>query len=147
MAWAEIPERELVERPEVTANYLAIRYGSSDQEIMGAIFLDARNRVISEREIFRGTMVRTAVEPRPVIREAILISAASIILFHTHPSGNPEPSAEDMGFTRRLSKAADIMNIKLVDHLILGARGRWVSLRRCRLRRMGGILVIQTMRM
>ena len=72
-----------------------------DQETMGALFLDVRNRLIGESDIFRGTMKRAAVEPRAILKEALLSSASSIILFHTHPSGDPSPSSEDLTFTRR----------------------------------------------
>jgi DNA repair protein RadC len=73
---------------------------------------------------------RTAVEPRAILKEALLRSAASMILFHTHTSGDPSPSMEDLEFTRRMLEAGKLLNIRLLDHLILGAHGRWVSLAR-----------------
>ena len=97
---------------------------------MGALFLDVRNRLIGESEAFRGTLSRAAVEPRAIMKEALLRSAKSIILFHTHPSGDPTPSAEDLTFTRRMAEVGELLDIKLSDHLILGAGGRWMSLRR-----------------
>ncbi len=130
LAQAKIPRRELLDRPDLVANYLTLRYAQSDQEVMGALYLDVRNRLIAEREIFRGTLGRAAVEPRTILKEGLLRSAAGFILWHTHPSGDPSPSEEDRCFTRRISEAADLLGVRLFDHMILGSGGRWVSLGR-----------------
>jgi DNA repair protein RadC len=122
--------REMLNAPESVAEYLLLRYGRLDQEVMGALFLNSRNRLIAEREIYRGTLNRTAVEPRAILKEALLRSAASMVLWHTHTSGDPAPSIEDLDFTRRIQEAGKLLSIRLVDHLILGAGGRWVSLSR-----------------
>ena len=129
LARLELPERVSLAKPREVADYLVMRYCASQQEVMGALFLDVRNRLIGEREIFRGTINRTAVEPRAVLKEAILRDALALLLFHTHPSGDPSPSAEDFLFTRRMAEAADTVGLRLVDHMILGGCGRWVSLR------------------
>ena len=129
VARAKMPRRDLLDRPDAVANYLQLKYGS-DQEVMGALFLDVRNRLIGESEIFRGTLSRAAVEPRAIIKEALLRSASAILLFHSHPSGDPSPSSEDLSFTRRLAEAGELMGTKLVDHIVLGGGGRWVSLGR-----------------
>lgn len=129
LARAELPERRLMNRPSEVAQYLALRYCSLAQEVMGALFMDTRNRLIEERELFRGTLCRAAVEPRLILKEGLLRDAAGILLFHTHPSGDPSPSAEDILFTRRLAQAGELLGIKLMDHLVLGGMGRWVSLR------------------
>jgi len=97
---------------------------------MGALFLDLRNRLLGEAELYRGTMARASVEPRAFLKQALLRSAAGILLFHTHPSGDPSPSAEDLAFTRRLSDAADLLGLRLLDHVVLGGGHRWVSLRK-----------------
>ncbi len=130
LAYTRLVDRELLDRPEAVAGYLIMRYGGRDQEIMGALFLDVRNRLLGESEIFRGTLSRAAVEPRAIMKEALLRSASAFILFHNHPSGDPSPSVQDLRFTRRLSEAGDILGIRLIDHLILGSTGSWVSLRR-----------------
>jgi DNA repair protein RadC len=116
-------------RPVDVARYLALRYQTSDQEVMGALFLDARNRLLGEREMFRGTLSRISVEPREILRECLQRGAVAIYLFHTHPSGDPSPSAEDLLFTRRMAEAAEIVGVRLTDHIVLGHRGRWVSLK------------------
>lgn len=129
LAREQLLDREPLSRPLDVARYLALRYHTSDQEVMGALFLDARNLLLGEREMFRGTLSRISVEPREILRECLQRGASSIYLFHTHPSGDPEPSAEDLLFTRRMAEAAEIVGLRLVDHVVLGHRGRWVSLR------------------
>lgn len=122
--------RPLLDCPETVAEYIMLRYANSDQEIMGALFLDFRGRLLTEKELFRGTLSRAAVEPRPILKQALLQSASGLILFHTHPSGDPAPSIDDLDFTRRLEKAAKLLGIHLRDHIIVAGGGRWVSLKR-----------------
>ena len=129
LAKADLADRELLSRPDAVARYLYLRYSAAGQEIMGALYLDTRNRRIADRELFRGTLNRAAVEPRAILQHGLQHHAAAIILFHTHPSGDPTPSAEDLAFTRRVAEAGDLVGIHLVDHLILGGGSRWVSLR------------------
>jgi len=129
LARAEIAEREPLGQPAAVARYLALRFAPREQELLGALFLDIRNRLLAERELYRGTLSRAAVEPRRVLQEGLLLGAAGCIVFHNHPSGDPSPSAEDLAFTRRLAEAGEIVGIRLVDHLIVGGPGRWVSLR------------------
>ncbi len=98
------------------------------REHLKALLLDARNQVRHIRTISTGTLTESLVHPREVFREAIRFSAASLILAHNHPSGDPTPSSQDIATTRRLRQAADIMGIELLDHVIIGD-GRWVSLK------------------
>jgi DNA repair protein RadC len=129
LAQGELRGRKLMARPAEVARYLLLRYQQRDQEVMGALFLDARHRLIGEREIFRGTLHRAAVEPREILKDCLLRGASGVALFHTHPSGDPTPSAEDLLFTRRMAEASEVIGVELVDHLVLGSPGRWVSLR------------------
>ncbi|MEM1179694.1 MAG: DNA repair protein RadC [Acidobacteriota bacterium] len=129
LARAQVPRQPLA-HPETVVRYLSMRYTLPDQEVMGALFLDARNQLISEVDIFRGTLTRMCVEPRAILRQALTRSASSLVLFHSHPSGDPSPSQEDVAFTKRMSKAGSLVGIRLLDHLILGAQGAWVSLLR-----------------
>jgi DNA repair protein RadC len=123
------PERELLNRPEDVVRYLNLRYRVRDQEIMGALFLDSRGRLLAEREIYRGTLDRAAVEPREILKECLVRGAAGVVIFHNHPSGDPSPSNDDYAFTRQMVAAAAVIGIRLADHLILGESGRWESLR------------------
>jgi DNA repair protein RadC len=129
LARQRLPDSAFLSRPALLARYLVLRYHQRDQEIMGALFLNVRDRLIGEKEIFRGTLHRAAVEPREILKECLLRGAARVALFHTHPSGDPTPSDEDLLFTRRMAEAATIVGVELVDHLVLGGTGRWVSLR------------------
>jgi DNA repair protein RadC len=129
LAREQLLDGEPLSRPVEVARYLALRYHTCDQEVMGALFLDARHRLLGERELFRGTLSRISVEPREILRECLQRGAAAVYLFHTHPSGDPSPSAEDLLFTRRMVEAAEIVGVRLVDHVVVGSRGRWASLR------------------
>jgi DNA repair protein RadC len=129
LARERIPDRRPLTRPDEVARFLVLRYQQRDQEVMGALFLDFRHRLLGEKEIFRGTLHRAAVEPREILKECLLRGAAGVVLFHTHPSGDPTPSTEDLLFTRRMVEAAAVVGVDLIDHLVLGATGRWVSLR------------------
>ncbi|MFL6202372.1 MAG: DNA repair protein RadC [Thermoanaerobaculia bacterium] len=122
-------ERKLLSRPAEVAHYLALRYWSRDQEVVGALFLDARSRLLGEKEMFRGTLDRAVAEPREILKEGLLRGAAGVIVFHTHPSGDPAPSPEDLTFTRRMREAGELVGVRLLDHFILGSAGRWVSLK------------------
>ncbi len=129
MARGQLPVRAVLTRPAEVARYLVLKYQLRDQEVMGALFLDVRHGLLFDKVIYRGTLHRAAVEPREILKECLRRGAASCALFHTHPSGDPTPSAEDLLFTRRMAEAAALVGIELVDHLVLGATGRWVSLR------------------
>ena len=111
-----------------TARSLMARYGHHTQEVLGAIYLDTRSRPLREREIYRGTLNSALVSTRDVLRHALDEHAASVIVFHNHPSGSPEPSAEDIAFTRKLTEAGKALDVAILDHLIIGM-GRYVSLK------------------
>lgn len=122
-------EREPVRDPEPLARSLIARYSHYVQERLGAIFLDSKSRIIRQREIYIGTLNSTTVSTRDVLRFALEDHAASVIIFHNHPSGDPSPSAEDLLFTRKMVEAAKLIGVDLIDHLILGAN-RYVSLKK-----------------
>lgn len=99
-----------------------------DREIVGALYLDTRNRTVGHTIAYIGTLSRTAAEPRGLIVPALLANAAGLIAFHNHPSGDPSPSVEDLAFTRRLAEAAETVGVRLVDHIVLGDPPAFVSL-------------------
>lgn len=121
-------ERDPIRDADSIARPLIARYSHYVQERLGAIFLDAKNRVIREREIYIGTLNATTVSTRDVLRYALQDNAAAVIIFHNHPSGDPAPSAEDIVFTRRMVEAGRLLGVDVLDHLILGTN-RYVSLK------------------
>ena len=125
--------RDMIERPRLltprqVAAYLLPEYGSSAVEQFGILMLDSKNRVLRIKLLSVGSLNSTVVHPREVFREAAAAAAAAIILFHNHPSGDPRPSGEDVRITRLVAAAADVLDIRLHDHLIV-ARSGWTSLR------------------
>ncbi|MGL5615320.1 MAG: RadC family protein [Sarcina sp.] len=114
--------------PEDIANLFEDSYFREQQEIVRLISLNTKNVVISVKEVFKGSLNSSIVHPREIFKEALNISAASIILCHNHPSGDPTPSIEDINITKRIKACGDIMGIKLLDHVIIG-RNKFISLK------------------
>ena len=106
--------------PNVVRQYLAVRYALAPREVFSALFLDAQNRVIAVEELFHGTICRTDVHPREVVKAALQHNAVSVMLVHNHPSGVAEPSYADETLTRALCEALDIVGVKVLDHFIVG---------------------------
>ncbi len=104
LAAAKISRRRLLDQPAVVAEFLALD-GNYEQEVLGVLLLDMRHRLIAKCEIFRGTARQTAAAPGPILRAAIQHNAASLIAYHTHPSGAPAPSDHDLLFTHELARA------------------------------------------
>jgi len=124
----DFPLDEPVRDPDALARSLLARYSHHVQERLGAIYLDAKNRIIREREIYIGTLNSAVVSTRDVLRHALDDHAAAVIVFHNHPSGDPSSSGEDLLFTRKLVEAGKVLGVDVIDHLILGS-GRYVSLK------------------
>lgn len=103
-------------------------YGHRVQETFGGIYLDSRNRIISEREIYVGTLTSAIVSARDVFRFALHDHAASVIVFHNHPSGDPSPSPQDVAFTSELASVGTALDVEVFDHLIVAQSG-YVSFR------------------
>jgi DNA repair protein RadC len=114
--------------PADAARYLLPRYAARPVETFGLLALDVRHRLKREAVISVGCLTSSLVHPREVFQEAVVARAAALVLFHNHPSGDPEPSAEDVALTRRLASAGTLMGIEVLDHVVLGA-GRFVSLK------------------
>jgi DNA repair protein RadC len=113
------PERPQYHTPEQLACYLLPQYGAAPVEQFGIVMLDTKHRLIRVKVIAVGSLDSAVVYPREVFREAMAASAAAVVLFHNHPSGDPTPSTDDLLLTRRMLRAGDIMGIDVVDHLIL----------------------------
>jgi DNA repair protein RadC len=97
------------------------------REVFRIALLDAQNGLLRDRVISQGTLSASLVHPREVFKPAILESAASVILLHNHPSGDPTPSREDIRLTRQLVECAQLLDLRIHDHLVIG-HGRFVSL-------------------
>jgi DNA repair protein RadC len=106
--------------PRETAAFLMPAYGGRAVERFGLVLLDTKYRVIRTTLVAVGTLNASVVQPRDVFREAAVGSAAAIVVFHNHPSGDPTPSQDDVDLTRRLAAAGTLLGIDLVDHIILG---------------------------
>lgn len=118
---AALPPGETIRSPADTETYLQSRLGHLGHEVFCCLFLDNRHRVLRFDEMFRGTIDGTSVYPREVVKEALSINAAAVILAHNHPSGVAEPSQADERITRRLKAALELVDVRLLDHLVIGA--------------------------
>jgi DNA repair protein RadC len=111
--------------PREAAVYLLPQFGSRPVEQFGLVLLDTKHRVLRATILAVGSLNATGVQPREVFREAALGAAASVVVFHNHPSGDPTPSLDDIELTRRLVAAGIIIGIEVVDHLVLGDVRYW----------------------
>ncbi len=108
--------------------HLAPRLARKRTECFYVLDLDAKGRLLAERQVSQGTLTASLVHPREVFGPALLHGAAAVVVAHNHPSGDPEASAEDRTTTRRLQRAGKLLGVELLDHVILGA-GRYTSFR------------------
>lgn len=132
MAAFEVARRLASHKPEDPPDFdtnifgraLIARCASMNQERLGGLFLDSRNRVLRERElIYVGSIANALVSTRDVIRFALDANAVGVVLYHNHPSGDPAPSELDISYTKRVRDSLKLIDIKLVDHLIAGRYG------------------------
>jgi DNA repair protein RadC len=106
--------------PASAARCLKRRLGGLAQEVFAVLYLDTRHRVLALEEPFRGTIDGATVHPREIVRRALELHAAALIIAHNHPSGIAEPSAQDLSLTRRLTEALALVDVRLLDHFIIG---------------------------
>lgn len=120
--FSSIPEdkKPAFTSPDTCFSLIAPRLSGLKQEHFLCLYLDTKNRLIREETISIGTLDANVVHPREVFKGAVSYSASSIIFAHNHPSGDPEPSEEDIAITRTLAEAGRLMGIDVLDHLILG---------------------------
>jgi DNA repair protein RadC len=105
-----------------------------DREHFWALALNTKNQLLRMVEVSVGSLNASIVHPRELYKEAVRVSAASIVVVHNHPSGDPTPSGADLQLTRRLARAGDVLGIELIDHVVVGDGGAFVSIRE-----MGGL--------
>lgn len=112
---------EALTSPAAARNAIQVLIGGYEHEVFFALWLNTRHEVIGHAELFRGTIDGASVYPREVVKEGLARNAAAVIFAHNHPSGNPEPSRDDMAITERLKSALALVDIRVLDHLVIGA--------------------------
>lgn len=125
----EISDRLASAQPEDPPDYdatvfgrkLVSGYSHHTQERLGVAFLDSRQRIRGQREIYVGTIETALVSTRDIVRFTLMEAATGIVVYHNHPSGDPAPSDEDLAFTTKLKQSMAMVDIEIVDHLIIGA--------------------------
>ncbi len=126
MARDDLAGRDVVADPEAAARFLMPLLAAETREVMGALLLDAKNRLLRNAVVFAGGGAHAAVAPSPLFRQAILAGAMGLVLWHNHPSGDPEPSPDDVAATKRFAAAGREIGIEVKDHVVIG-QGRFVS--------------------
>jgi DNA repair protein RadC len=123
-----VMEVSVIEHPQVLIDWLTSELLDKTQEHFIVVYLNVQNQIISYRTLFIGTLDRSIIHPREIFKEAVVYSAAKIIVVHNHPSGSLQPSSQDVDVTNSLSEAGKMMGIPLLDHLIITNHG-YCSLR------------------
>lgn len=123
LARAEASRRPVVTSWSALLAYVRVALAEEPREQFRALFLDKRNRLIRDELVAHGTIDHAPVYPREVVRRALEVSAAAIILVHNHPSGDPEPSRADIEMTLKVVEAARVFDIQVHDHLVVGRDG------------------------
>ena len=109
-----------ISSPDDTRNLLRLKLANKEHEVFACMFLDNRHQLIVYEEMFRGTIDGASVYPREIVKRALQLNAAALIVAHNHPSGVTEPSQADESVTIRIKKACALVDIRLIDHVIVG---------------------------
>jgi DNA repair protein RadC len=123
----QLQREDALDNPDATRHYLLSRLRHLGHEVFACLFLDNRHRVVAFEELFQGTIDGASVHPREVVKRALRHNAAAVILAHNHPSGVAEPSRADLRITRRLVESLALVDIRVLDHFVIG-EGAGVSL-------------------
>jgi len=116
---------EVFTDPRTVKRYLSTRLRDRKREVFACLFLDTRHRLIQYEELFFGTIDGASVHPREVVKQALANHAAAVIIAHNHPSGVAEPSRSDLAITERLIEALQLVEIRVLDHFIIGDGEPW----------------------
>ncbi|PJA33177.1 MAG: hypothetical protein CO187_02380 [Zetaproteobacteria bacterium CG_4_9_14_3_um_filter_53_7] len=119
---SDLPGKNVYDRPEKVKAYLRMQMQGRGMESFGAIFTDQQHRHLATQILFEGTVDRTAVYPRNLMKRALELDAKGLILFHNHPGGTPHASAEDIELTRRMVDACAALDIKILDHFLIAGK-------------------------
>jgi DNA repair protein RadC len=106
--------------PQQVKDYIALQLGSRAQEVFVVLFLDGQHRLLHLEEMFHGTLTQTSVYPREIVRRALELNAGAVVLAHNHPSGVAEPSRADEYLTQTLKSALQMVDVRVLDHLVVG---------------------------
>jgi DNA repair protein RadC len=117
----QLRQGPVFDSPERVKDYLRLAIGALGHEVFAVLFLDTQHRLIEYRELFRGTLTQTSVYPREVVKHALAAQAAAVVLAHYHPSGLAEPSRADEFLTQTLKSALALIDVRVLDHLVVGA--------------------------
>ncbi|MET0581812.1 MAG: DNA repair protein RadC [Pseudoxanthomonas sp.] len=117
---AALERGEVLTDPHAAGRYFAQRLRGRSNEVFAALFLDTRHRALAFEELFQGTVDCAEVHPREIVRRALAHNAAAVIVGHNHPSGDAEPSTADRAVTTRLKQALSLMEVRLLDHFVVG---------------------------
>ena len=123
-------QKTALENPQVVRDYLKAMLRHEPHEVFGCLFLDSKHQVLTFEALFRGSIDNTAVHPREVVKRSLANNAAAVILCHNHPSGNSDPSQADRLLTKRLQKALELIDVRVLDHFIVGD-GEPLSMAEC----------------
>jgi DNA repair protein RadC len=129
----ELVLRDALNSPKAVQDFLKLTLAALPAEVFYVLFLDAQHRLIAAEEMFRGTLTQTSVYPREVVKQALRRNSAAVILAHNHPSGIAEPSRADELLTQALKSALDLVDIKVLDHLVIDGNRAWSFAERGRL--------------
>ena len=116
----QLAERPALDAPDKVKEYLRLQLGGLDHEVFAVMFLDSQAHLLALEPMFRGTLAQASVYPREIVKRALTLNAASVILAHNHPSGVAEPSAADVSLTRSLGAALRLVDIRVLDHIVVG---------------------------
>ncbi len=116
----QLADRPVFDAPGKVKDYLRLQLAARDHEVFAVLFLDAQHRLLQFDEMFRGTLTQTSVYPREVVKRALELNAAAVILAHNHPSGVAQPSRADEFLTQSLKSALQLVDVRVLDHLVVG---------------------------
>jgi DNA repair protein RadC len=117
----QLRAREVFASPGAVKHYLQLHLAMRDHEVFAVLFLDVQNRLVAMEELFRGTLTQTSVYPREVVLRALHHQCAAVVLAHNHPSGSVQPSRADEALTQTLKAALALVDVRVLDHVIVGA--------------------------
>lgn len=109
-----------LDRPDAVRDYLRLKLIPEPNEVFAAVFLDSHNGVLAYETLFKGSIAQTSVYPRVVVQRALTLNASGVIFAHQHPSGIKEPSAADRVLTNQLKSVLELVDVRVVDHMVVG---------------------------